>query len=87
MPYEIDQSPNFEIIKYPFIDFKLYEHERLIPWKGSGIYSGVEQDPALVFQSGEETPAPTPVEETAKAPQAPQADNAHKVTPINSRQD
>ena len=53
MPYEIDQSPNFEIIKYPFIDFKLYEQERLIPWKGSGVYSGVEQDPALVFKSNE----------------------------------
>ena len=49
-PNEIDQSPNFEIIKYPFIDFKTYEHERLIPWKGSGIYSGVDHDPALTFK-------------------------------------
>jgi hypothetical protein len=54
MPFEIDQSPNFEIIKYPFIDFKIYEHERLIPWKGSGVYSGMEQDPALVFKSGDD---------------------------------
>lgn len=77
MPYEIDQSPNFEIIKYPFIDFKLYEHERLIPWKGSGIYSGMEQDPALVFKS-EKEPEPT---------DSPQDGDAHKVTPINSRQD
>lgn len=50
MPFEIDMSPNFEIVKYPFLDFQQYENERLIPWKGSGLYSGVEQEPALTFQ-------------------------------------
>lgn len=50
MPFEIDMSPNFEIVKYPFLDFRQYENERLVPWKGSGLYSGVEQDPALTFQ-------------------------------------
>jgi hypothetical protein len=50
MPFEIDMSPNFEIVKYPFLDFRQYENERLIPWKGSGLYSGVEQEPALTFQ-------------------------------------
>lgn len=51
LPFEIDMSPNFEIVKYPFLDFLHYEEERLIPWKGSGLYSGVEQqEPALPFQ-------------------------------------
>lgn len=50
LPYEIDQSPNFEIVKYPFIDMQQYENERMIPWKGSGVYSGMEQEPALTFQ-------------------------------------
>ncbi len=49
LPCDIDMSPNFEIIKYPFIDFKLYANEQLIPWKGSGVYSGVDQDPALGY--------------------------------------
>ena len=52
MPFEIDMSPNFEIVKYPFLDFQHYSNERLIPWKGSGLYSGVEQEPALTFQRG-----------------------------------
>ena len=87
MPFEIDQSPNFEIIKYPFIDFKLYEHERLIPWKGSGVYSGVEQDPALVFRSN---PVEAELSEQKADPQnGPEnaANENSKVTPINSRQD
>lgn len=50
MPFEIDMSPNFEIVKYPFLDFQQYDNERLIPWKGSGLYSGVEQETALPFQ-------------------------------------
>lgn len=50
MPFEIDMSPNFEIVKYAFLDFQQYENERLIPWKGNGLYSGVEQEPALTFQ-------------------------------------
>lgn len=50
LPFEIDLSPNFEIVKYPFIDFQPYENERMIPWKGSGVYSGMEQEPALSFQ-------------------------------------
>ena len=50
LPFEIDMSPNFEIVKYPFLDFHHYENDRLIPWKGSGLYSGVEQEPALTFQ-------------------------------------
>lgn len=45
LPYDIDISPNFDIIKYPFIDFKAYSSERLIPWKGSGIYSGEDAIP------------------------------------------
>ena len=80
MPYEIDQSPNFEIVKYPFIDFKLYEHERLIPWKGSGVYSGMEQDPALVFQ-------PNNTSKASNATDAAASVDEGKVTPINSRQD
>lgn len=50
MPFEIDLSPNFEIVKYPFLDFMQHDDERLIPWKGSGMYSGMEQEPALTFQ-------------------------------------
>lgn len=50
MPFEIDMSPNFEIVKYAFLDFQQYDNERLIPWKGSGMYSGMEQEPALTFQ-------------------------------------
>ena len=50
LPYEIDLSPNFEIVKYPFLDFFQHDDERLIPWKGSGLYSGMEQDAALTFQ-------------------------------------
>ena len=50
LPYEIDLSPNFEIIKYPFIDFQIHEDERLIPWKGSGIFSGVDQNSALAYK-------------------------------------
>lgn len=53
LPFEIDLSPNFEIIKYPFLDFCTYDHERLIPWKGSGIYSGMEQEQALPFTRAE----------------------------------
>lgn len=79
LPCEIDQSPNFEIIKYPFIDFKLYEHERLIPWKGSGVYSGMEQDPALVFK-------PSQSEDAVDTAQDKPTDDS-KVTPINLRQD
>lgn len=83
-PNEIDQSPNFEIIKYPFIDFKLYENERLIPWKGSGVYSGVEQDPALVFQSGHQDGDKGSASERSSV--EPMQDTP-KVTPISSRQD
>lgn len=74
LPYEIDMSPNFEIVKYPFLDFRQYDHDRMIPWKGSGLYSGVEQDPALTFQR---SPAP---KSTAEQP-------AGNVLPINLRSD
>lgn len=50
MPFEIDMSPNFEIVKYAFLDFQQYENDRLIPWKGNGLYSGMDQEPALTFQ-------------------------------------
>ncbi len=53
MPYEIDLSPNFEVVKYPFIDFKHYDSERLIPWKGSGVYTGMEMDPTLTLKAPE----------------------------------
>ena len=74
LPYEIDMSPNFEIVKYPFLDFRQYDHDRMIPWKGSGLYSGVEQDPALTFQR---SPAP---KSAAEQP-------AGNVLPINLRSD
>lgn len=50
MPFEIDMSPNFEIVKYAFLDFQQYENDRLIPWKGNGLYSGMDQEPTLTFQ-------------------------------------
>ena len=78
MPNEIDQSPNFEIIKYPFIDFKIYENERLIPWKGSGIYSGVDQEPALTFDS-----KPTHLNHVDPK----QLGDQTKITPINTKSD
>lgn len=74
MPNEIDQSPNFEIVKYPFIDFRQYDNERLIPWKGSGIYSGMDQDLILEFKP------------ETNAIKTDNEDESHgKVTPINSR--
>lgn len=42
MPVDFDQSPYFEIVKYPFIDFADYSGHNLIPWKGSGVLSGEE---------------------------------------------
>lgn len=73
LPFEIDRSPNFEIIKYPFIDFNPHENQRLIPWKGSGVFSGVDQDPVLSHQ-----PPQNPTDSTAK-------DGVKNVTSIKSR--
>ncbi len=42
MPIDFDNSPYFEIVKYPFIDFANYTGHNLIPWKGSGVVSGEE---------------------------------------------
>lgn len=42
LPVDIDTSPYFEIVKYPFIDFANYSGHNLIPWKGSGVLSGEE---------------------------------------------
>jgi len=83
MPYEIDQSPNFEIVKYPFIDFKMYEQERLIPWKGSGIYSGMDQDPALVFKASEPLPG-ADLTSLVNKNTAGHSEDSGNVTPINS---
>ncbi len=35
-PSDFDYSPYFEIIKYPFIDFKHQANYRLMPWSGTG---------------------------------------------------
>lgn len=42
LPVDFDNSPYFEIVKYPFIDFAHYIGHNLIPWKGSGVLSGEE---------------------------------------------
>ena len=42
LPIDFDNSPYFEIVKYPFIDFGNYTGHNLIPWKGSGVVSGEE---------------------------------------------
>jgi hypothetical protein len=42
LPIDFDNSPYFEIVKYPFIDFGNYSGHNLIPWKGSGVVSGEE---------------------------------------------
>jgi|SRR5690606_16871406 len=68
MPFEIDMSPNFEIVKYAFLDFQQYENDRLIPWKGNGLYSGMDQEPALAFQRNQtlkSVPASEPGEPAA----------------------
>ncbi len=75
LPYEIDLSPSFEVVKYPFIDFQVYENERLIPWKGSGAYSGMEQESALVYQSG------------VKKLDSQEETSESNITPINSKPD
>ena len=87
LPFEFDLSPSFEIIKYPFIDFQVYENERLIPWKGSGDFSGMEQDTALVYQSGVKklNSDGEAADGTGAGPGENNEQDDPKVTSINSR--
>ncbi|MFP6808944.1 MAG: hypothetical protein VB957_17445 [Pseudomonadales bacterium] len=41
-PSDFDYSPYFEIIKYPFIDFRHDQDYHLLPWEGSGELSDEE---------------------------------------------
>jgi hypothetical protein len=54
LPKDFDQSPYFEIVKYPFIDFGNYSGQNLLPWKGSGVLSGEEN--AIGLSAGREQP-------------------------------
>jgi len=36
-PKEFDQSPYFEILKFPFVDYSIHASYDLLPWRGSGI--------------------------------------------------
>ena len=87
LPFEFDLSPSFEIIKYPVIDFQVYENERLIPWKGSGDFSGMEQDTALVYQSGVKklNSDGEAADGTGAGPGENNEQDDPKVTSINSR--
>ena len=43
-PSDFDYSPYFDIIKYPFLDFKNYAEQRLQPWSGATQLSDEERD-------------------------------------------
>ena len=36
-PKDFDQSPYFEILKFPFVDYSTHDSYDLLPWRGSGI--------------------------------------------------
>ena len=50
LPIDFDQSPYFDIIKYPFIDFTNHSSKSLLPWKGNGVLSGESTDLYLAHQ-------------------------------------
>jgi len=56
LPVDIDQSPYFDIIKYPFIDFANHTGKRLLPWKGNGVLSGESTDLYLAHQQANSSP-------------------------------
>lgn len=41
-PSDFDYSPYFEIIKYPFVDFRYEEDYHLLPWRGTGELTAEE---------------------------------------------
>ncbi len=43
-PRDFDYSPYFDIIKYPFYDFRHHQNYRLLPWTGSGKLTAEESD-------------------------------------------
>lgn len=53
LPSDIDVSPYFDVVKYPFIDFANYNGHNLLPWKGSGVLSGEENNLHLSHNSDE----------------------------------
>ena len=43
-PSDFDYSPYFEIIKYPFVDFRHDQDYHLLPWEGESELSDEESD-------------------------------------------
>ena len=58
-PSDFDYSPYFEIIKYPFVDFRHDQNYHLLPWQGSEDLSAEEN----LFFGPEKTPNLDVVEE------------------------
>lgn len=56
LPKDIDLSPYFDVVKYPFIDFSNYSGENLLPWKGSGVVSGEDSSLQLHYRQKSEAP-------------------------------
>jgi hypothetical protein len=44
VPRDFDYSPHFDIIKYPFLDFRNHSRQRLTPWTGNAELSEAERD-------------------------------------------
>ena len=43
-PRDFDYSPYFDIIKYPFYDFRHHKNYRLLPWSSSSALTAEESD-------------------------------------------
>jgi hypothetical protein len=47
LPSDIEQSPYFDIVKIPHLDFSHYKPSDLLPWKGSGVLTTDEATRAI----------------------------------------
>jgi hypothetical protein len=56
-PSDFDYSPYFDIIKYPFLDFRNYAEHRLLPWGGSAELSAEERELYVSAETHQRLPA------------------------------
>ncbi len=84
VPADFDQSPYFEIIKYPFVDFHPGKDYHLLPWHGPGELT--EEDSEL-YKEADHGPTVDDVDEaieeaisTTQGPRNPE-DGDHKPLP------
>lgn len=63
-PRDFDYSPYFEIIKYPFVDFRYEEDYHLLPWHGTGE---LEEDELHLYMDSQSAPTSEDVDDAIEA--------------------